>query len=192
MPVALPVRWLCVGCRGTRFGRVAAAPPACGWLVGRSHWAAGCAHETLRSRRAAARQTTREAVAPPMPHKGSATAGTGRCTPPPNPHPGTRAAGHRIRTGHSPPESVQTNPRAPTTPQGTLEASVMPSREQLHHGRYLGRPAALPSRRPLPRRPKPANTTRRRASNARCVRPAQPRPGDVCGKGRAPPQARGI
>jgi hypothetical protein len=27
------------------------------------------------------------------------------------------------------------------------------------------------------------NTTRRRASNARCVRPAQPRPGDVCGKG---------
>jgi hypothetical protein len=75
-----------------------------------------------------------------MPHKGSATAGTGRCTPPPNPHPGVRAAGHRIRTGHSPPESVQTNPRAPTTPQGTLEASVMPSREQLHHGRYLGRP----------------------------------------------------
>jgi hypothetical protein len=75
-----------------------------------------------------------------MPHKGSATAGTGRCTPPPNPHPGVRAAGHRIRTGHSPPESVQTNLRAPTTPQGTLEASVMPSREQLHHGRYLGRP----------------------------------------------------
>jgi hypothetical protein len=38
-------------------------------------------------------------VTPPMPPKGSATAGTGRCTPLPNPHPGFRTAGHRIRSG---------------------------------------------------------------------------------------------
>jgi hypothetical protein len=78
---------------------------------------AGCARGALWSREAPARQTRSEAVAPPMPPTGSATAGTGRCTPLPNPHPGFRGAGHRIRSGRSPPESVQTNRRAPTPRQ---------------------------------------------------------------------------
>ncbi|MEA2958894.1 MAG: hypothetical protein QOJ58_4471, partial [Alphaproteobacteria bacterium] len=69
IPVALPVRRLRIGCQRGRSGRVVAAPPACGWLVGTSHSSAGRARKTLRSRRAAARQTRREAVAPPMPPK---------------------------------------------------------------------------------------------------------------------------
>jgi hypothetical protein len=60
------------------------------------------------------------------------TAGTGHCTPPPTP--GFRAAGHRIQSGRSPPESVQTKPPAPPTPDATLEASVVTSGDPLRHG----------------------------------------------------------
>jgi hypothetical protein len=88
-----------------------------------------------------------------------------RAAPPPGPaavllpEPAPRVPGRRppIRTGHSPPESVQTNPPTPTTPQRTLGASVMPSGELLRHGRYLGplqlrHLDVLPLRRPRPHR----------------------------------------
>jgi hypothetical protein len=88
-----------------------------------------------------------------------------RAVPPPGPaavllpEPAPRVPGRRppIRTGHSPPESVQTNPPTPTTPQRTLGASVMPSGELLRHGRYLGPPQlrhldVLPLHRPRPHR----------------------------------------
>jgi hypothetical protein len=146
---------------------------AVGWVSGGSIWACGSSTTRLRvvggeeplgrwscSQDFAlavggARQTRREAVAPPIPPKGSATAGTGRCTPSPNPHLGFRAAGHRVRSGHSPPESVQTNSPTPTTPQRTFGASVMPSGELLRHGRYLRPPAAPSSRCPVLRRLRP-------------------------------------
>jgi hypothetical protein len=135
MLVALPVRRLWVECRGTRSGRVAAAPPACGWLVGRSH-GAGCARGTLCLRRAPVRPAGRgRAVAPPMPPWTPPPAGTGRCTPPPNPNPGFRAAGHRIRTGHNPPESVQATSRRPLP---SADPNQQPSeRGQATPGKYV-------------------------------------------------------
>jgi hypothetical protein len=97
---------------------------------------------------------------------GSATARTGRCTPPPNPNPnpGFRAVGHRIRSGRSPPESVQTNPRAPTTPDETLGANVVTSGDLLRDGRCLVPPPAPH----LDVLPPPARTSNHRKEDEQC------------------------
>lgn len=132
-----------VGCWWVRFGCVATALLAGEWLAG-SHWRSPPV--AVHSGPGAGPGVPRPVWQPgPITPRGSATAVTGRCTPPPNPNPGFWAAGHRIRSGRSSAESVQTNPRAPTTPEKTLGASVVTSGDLLGDGRCLVPPAASAS-----------------------------------------------
>lgn len=140
-----------VGCPWPRCGRVAAALPACGSWALRHHQAAGCARGLVCSRRVSAHQAVKAVVAPPILRRGQRHH---RDRPHSSPNLGFQA-GHWVRSGHSPPASVQTSSR---TPEEALAANVVSSGALRCDGRHLGPPTAWASRSPRPSPTQPATT----------------------------------